>query len=44
MGLVLNEDIWHLGSGREIGAGIGLVMIDAVGGNGNGLRGDRNRG
>jgi len=41
---MLNEDIWHLGGGGEIGTGIGLVMvIDAVGGNGNGLRGDRNR-
>jgi hypothetical protein len=33
MRLVLDEDIRHLGCGREIGAGIGLVMmIDAVGG------------
>ena len=40
---MLNEDIWHLGGGREIGTGIGLVMvIDAV--CGNRLRGDRNRG
>ena len=44
MGLMLNEDIGHLGRGREIGTRVGLVMIDAVGGNGNGLRGDRNRG
>jgi len=34
MRLVLNEDIWHLGGGREIGTGVRLVMIiDAVGGN-----------
>jgi hypothetical protein len=46
MGLMLDEDIWHLGGGGEIGTVIGLVMIDAVSGNGNRLRlrGDRNRG
>jgi hypothetical protein len=39
MGLLLDEDIWHLGGWREIGTGIWLVMmIEAVGG--RGLRGD----
>lgn len=39
---MLDEDIRHLGGGGEIGTGIGLVMIDAVGT--NRLRGDGNRG
>jgi len=39
---MLDEDIRHLGGGGEIGAGIGLVMIDAVGT--NRLRGNWNRG
>jgi hypothetical protein len=41
MGLLLNEDIWHLGGRREIGTGIWL--IEAVGGRGLGGDGDGGR-